>query len=335
MSNLPSTTRRYYLKSKPSAQLTLDHYELREDPIPALQAGEVLVKTLLVSLDAANRAWLQGATYRGQVGAGTPIPGLLIGEVIDSQAPHLKVGDIVDGDLGWQEYGVAKAHHLSKRAPIEPLTHLISLQGIAGRTAYVGMSHLGAPRAGDTVMVSAAAGAVGSIAAQLARLAGAKVIGLAGSDEKCNWLLQEAKIHHAINYKSSSLMKDIAAVAPEGIDLYFDNVGGKILEAALFLANNRARIICCGAVSQYDTDGSAPGPRGVPGLIVVKRLNVQGFVVMDYQHIYPEADKRMSEWVQKGELVVAEDILDGFEKLPQALIGLLAGENIGKRIIKL
>ncbi len=336
MTNLPTTTRRFYLKSKPSGKLSLDHYDLREEPIAPLEEGEALVKTLLISLDAANRAWLQGATYRGQVGEGSPMPGLVVGEILDSRASHLKVGDIVEGDLGWQEYGVASARHLNKRKPVEPLTNLISMLGIAGHTAYIGMSHLGAPRAGDVVLVSAAAGAVGSIAAQLARLAGATVIGLAGSDEKCNWLIQEARIHHAINYKSPSLMKEISAVAPKGIDLYFDNVGGKILETALFLMKPRdGRVVCCGAVSQYDSDGAAPGPRGVPGLIVVKRINMQGFVVMDYDYLYPEADRRLSQWAKDEEIIVAEDVINGFEKTPQALIGLLAGENIGKRIIKL
>lgn len=335
MSNLPTHTKKFYLKSKPKAELTLDHYELREDGLGQISAGEVMVKTLFISLDAANRAWLQGATYRGQVGEGSPIPGLLLGEVIASEAPNLKPGDIVEGDLGWQTYGIAKAHQLNKRPRIEPLTNLMSVLGIAGHTAYVGLTHLGAPRAGDTVLVSAAAGAVGSIAVQLARLAGAKVIGLAGSDEKCQWLVEKAKIDHAINYKSANLMKDIAKIAPNGIDLYFDNVGGKVLEAALFLMNNRGRVICCGAVSGYNTDGSAPGPRGVPGLIVVKRLNMQGFVVMDYEHIYPEADKRLNDWASAGDLIIAEDIIDGFENTPQALIGLLAGENIGKRIIKI
>ncbi len=328
-------TKRFYLKSKPTEQLALDHFELREEDVPAPQAGEVLVKTLFISLDAAQRAWLQGRTYRGEVGAGTKMPGLLIGEIAQSNDPAFKQGDIIEGDLGWQEYGIAKARHLNKRKRVEPLTHLISLLGIAGHTAYIGMSHLGAPRAGDTVLVSAAAGAVGSLAIQLARLAGAKTIGLAGSDEKCQWLKQQAKIDVAINYKNGNLLKSLSEAAPEGIDLYFDNVGGNVLEAALFAMKERGRVICCGAVSQYDGPGTAAGPRGVPGLIVVKRLTVRGFVVMDDAWLYPEADRRMAKWAQEGELALAEDIISGFENTPAALIGLLAGENIGKRIIKL
>ena len=329
------TTKRFYLKSKPTDQLTLDHFEMREDEVASPQAGEVLVKTLYISLDAAQRAWLQGRTYRGEVGAGTPMPGLLIGEIVESNDPSMKTGDIIEGDLGWQEYGIARARHLNKRKRVEPLTHLVSLQGIAGHTAYVGMTHLGAPRAGDTVLVSAAAGAVGSIAIQLARLAGAKTVGLAGSDEKCDWLKKTAKADVAINYKSGNLLKNLTEAAPQGIDLYFDNVGGNVLEAALFAMNERGRVICCGAVSQYDGPGTNAGPRGIPGLIVVKRLSMRGFVVMDDAWIYPEADRRMAAWAKAGEIAVAEDIIDGFENTPEALIGLLAGKNTGKRIIKL
>ncbi len=329
------TTKRFYLKSKPTDRLTRDHFELREESVPDPKPGEVLVKTLFISLDAANRAWLQGPTYRGEVGAGTPMPGLLVGEIVKSNDLALKEGDIVEGDLGWQEYGIAKARHLNRRKRVEPLTHLISLLGIAGRTAYIGMSYLGAPRAGDNVLVSAAGGAVGSIAIQLARLAGAKTIGLASSDEKCQWLKQKAQVDVAINYKNGNLLKSLGEAAPQGIDLYFDNVGGDILGAALFAMKERGRIICCGAVSQYDGPGTAAGPRGIPGLIVVKRLSVRGFVVMDDAWLYPEAERRMSAWAQQGQLAVAEDIIDGFENTPDALIGLLAGKNIGKRIIKI
>jgi NADPH-dependent curcumin reductase CurA len=257
-----------------------------------------------------------------------------IAEVVSSKAPGLAPGDIVFGDTGWQNYAVVPAKHLTKMPKLEPMTHLLSVYGIAGLTAYFGLLDIGKPKAGETVVVSAAAGSVGSIVGQIAKIKGCRVVGIAGGKDKCHWLTSELGFDAAVDYKDGAVFKQLKAAAPGGIDVYFDNVGGDILEACLAQMNNRGRIACCGAISQYDGVPSAHGPRGVPGLIVVKRLIMQGFIVTDYMDQRDQALKDLQSWVASGKLKVQEDIINGLENTPKALIGLLAGENRGKRMIK-
>jgi NADPH-dependent curcumin reductase CurA len=240
----------------------------------------------------------------------------------------------VFADTGWQDFAALPAKHLIKLPRIEPLTYLLSVYGIAGLTAYFGLLHVGRPQTGETVVVSAAAGSVGSIVGQIARIKGCHVVGIAGGPEKCNWLKSELGFDAAVDYKSEPVFKALKAAAPKGIDVYFDNVGGDIFEACLFQMNNRGRIACCGAVSQYDGAPSPTGPRGVPGLIVVKRLNVQGFIVTDFNDQRDKALADLQAWVSSGKLKVQEDVINGIENTPAALIGLLAGENRGKRMVK-
>jgi hypothetical protein len=206
--------------------------------------------------------------------------------------------------------------------------------GVTGKTAHYGMAGIGRPKRGETVVVSAAAGATGSIAGQIAKLAGARVVGIAGGAEKCRRLVAEFGFDHAIDYKTGNLFQDLKAACPDGIDLYFDNVGGTTLEAVLFRMNLHGRIVCCGVVSQYDTGNPAPGPRGVPGLLVTKRLTMTGFIVGDDAHLMAAAERELPGWVEAGRIKVAEDILEGLEQAPRGLIGLLAGENFGKRMVK-
>jgi NADPH-dependent curcumin reductase CurA len=210
----------------------------------------------------------------------------------------------------------------------------LSVYGVAGLTAYFGLLHVGRPNAGETVVVSAAAGSVGSIVGQIAKLKGCHVVGIAGGTDKCNWLKSELGFDAAVDYKAEPVFKALKAAAPKGIDVYFDNVGGDILEACLFQMNNRGRIACCGAISQYDGAPSATGPRGVPGLIVVKRLIMQGFIVTDFNDQREKALTDLQSWVAAGKLKVQEDVINGLENTPAALIGLLAGENRGKRMVK-
>jgi len=254
--------------------------------------------------------------------------------VVSSKAPEVKPGDIVFGDTGWQTYAAVPAKHLTKMPKIEPMTHLLSVYGIAGLTAYFGLLEIGKPKTGETVVVSAAAGSVGSIVGQIAKIKGCRVVGIAGGSDKCNWLTSELGFDAAVDYKDGAVFKALRAAAPKGIDVYFDNVGGDILEACLAQMNNRGRIACCGAISQYDGVPSAHGPRGVPGLIVVKRLIMQGFIVMDFMDRSDQALKELQSWVASGKLKVREDVIEGLENTPKALIGLLAGENRGKRMIK-
>jgi NADPH-dependent curcumin reductase CurA len=329
------TNRQILLAEKPTGKLASEHFRMMEGTIPEARDGEVLLRVRFISLDAANRAWMHGATYRAAVEANTVMAGGGIGEVVSSRAPGLSAGDIVFGDTGWQEYAAVPAKHLTKMPKIEPMTYLLSVYGIAGLTAYFGLLDVGKPKVGDTVVVSAAAGSVGSIVGQIAKIKGCRVVGIAGGQEKCHWLTSELGFDAAVDYKDGAMFKALRAAAPNGIDVYFDNVGGEILEACLAQMNNRGRIACCGAISQYDGVPSAGGPRGVPGLIVVKRLTMQGFIVTDYMERRNEALRDLQSWVASGTLKVQEDVIDGLENTPKALIGLLAGDNRGKRMIRL
>ena len=329
------TNRQILLVEKPTGKLSAEHFRMMEGTIPEARDGEALLRVRFISLDAANRAWMHGATYRAAVEANTVMAGGGIGEVVSSRAPGLSAGDIVFGDTGWQEYAAVPAKHLTKMPKIEPMTYLLSVYGIAGLTAYFGLLDVGKPKVGETVVVSAAAGSVGSIVGQIAKIKGCRVVGIAGGQEKCRWLTSELGFDAAVDYKDGAVFKALKAAAPSGIDVYFDNVGGEILEACLAQMNNRGRIACCGAISQYDGVPSASGPRGVPGLIVVKRLTMQGFIVMDYMERRNEALRDLQSWIAAGTLKVQEDVIDGLENAPKALIGLLAGDNRGKRMIRL
>jgi NADPH-dependent curcumin reductase CurA len=326
--------RQILLVEKPAGKLAPEHFRMVQGTIPQARDGEVLLRVRLISLDAANRAWMHGATYRAAVEANTVMAGGGIAEVVSSRAEGLTAGDIVFGDTGWQDYAAVPAKHLAKMPKIEPMTYLLSVYGIAGLTAYFGLLDVGKPKVGETVVVSAAAGSVGSIVGQIAKIKGCRVVGIAGGKEKCHWLTSELGFDAAVDYKDGGMFKALKAAAPDGIDIYFDNVGGDVLEACLAQMNIGGRIACCGAVSQYDGAPSASGPRGVPGLIVVKRLIMQGFIVMDYMERRNEAVRDLQSWVASGTLKVQEDIIDGLENTPKALIGLLAGENRGKRMVR-
>jgi NADPH-dependent curcumin reductase CurA len=329
-----SVNRQILLVEKPSGKLGPEHFKLINGVVPEPKDGEALLRTRLISLDAANRAWMHGATYRSAVEANSVMAGGSISEVVSSKAQGFAPGDLVFADTGWQDYAALPAKQLQKMPDIEPMSYLLSVFGIAGLTAYFGLLHVGRPKEGETVVVSAAAGSVGSIVGQIARIKGCRVVGIAGGKDKCHWLTSELGFDAAVDYKDGATFKALRAAAPKGIDVYFDNVGGDILEACIAQMNNRGRIACCGAISQYDGVPSAHGPRGVPGLIVVKRLIMQGFIVMDYMDQSQQALAELQSWVKSGKLKVQEDIISGLENTPAALIGLLAGENRGKRMVQ-
>jgi len=277
---------------------------------------------------------MQGATYRSALNAGQVMAGGALAEVVEANGSDLKPGDLVFADTGWQEYAVLPAKRLAKLPALEPMTHLLSVYGVAGLTAYFGLLECGRPKAGETVVVSAAAGSVGSIVGQIAKLKGCRVVGIAGGEAKGRWLTEELGFDAAVDYKAGNLRQQFKEVLPNGIDVYFDNVGGDIFEACLFAMNTHGRIACCGAVSQYDGVPPQHGPRGVPGLIVTKRLTLRGFIVSDFDSQRDQALKDLQQWVAEGKLKVQEDVLEGLETLPQALVGLLHGENRGKRMVK-
>ena len=321
------------LMERPRGALAETHFATRSVPAPAPGDGQLLVRTLLLSLDAANRAWMQGATYRAALNVGELMSGYGIGEVVESRSPKFARGDIVMGELGWQEWCASDAKGFVRASAHRPLSQQLSVLGVTGKTAYHGLLNVPGIAAGETLLVSAAGGAVGSIVGQIGKIKGARVVGVAGGREKCDWIVRELGFDACIDYKNEGLPAALKRAAPEGIDVYFDNTGGPILQAALFAMKQRGRISCCGAVSQYDV--AAPkSPAGVPGLLVVKRLRMEGFIVMDFADKDADAERDLSAWARSGQLEVIEDVIDGLEHAPRGLIGLLAGENRGKRMIR-
>ena len=326
--------RQWLYAKAPAGKIGPDAFQWRETAIPAPGEGEALVRTRMLSLDPANRAWMMGKTYRDALQPGQVMSGFAVGEVIESKAAGLAEGDIVEGDWGWQDYAALPARQLTKRTTAAAPELLIGPLGVTGLTAYFGLLEVGRPVPGDTVLVSAAAGAVGSMVGQIARLAGCRVIGTAGGQEKCAWLVGELGFDAAVDYKAGGLRRALAAACPHGIDVYFDNTGGPVLDAALSLMNLRGRIVCCGNVSQYDVEKPAPGPMAVPGLVVTKRLRMEGFIVMDFYDRRAEAEARLARWIADGRIKAMVDIVDGLENAPEALIGLLNGHNRGKRAVR-
>lgn len=321
------------LRERPSGKLEESHFELRHAPMPVPGEGQALVRSVLLSQDAANRAWMQGATYKDAVNPGDVMHGYALGEVVESRASGLAPGDLVMGELGWQEYAALDARVLGRCSDHRPLTHQLSVLGIAGKTAYHGLINVSGIDEGETLLVSAAAGSVGSLVGQIGKIKGARVVGVAGGPEKCAWVVDQLGFDACVDYKGGELSAGLAQHCPAGIDVYFDNTGGDILQAALFAMNQAGRIACCGAVSMYD-GGPLNGPVGVPGLLVVKRLRMEGFIVMDFVDRDAEAERDLAAWTADGRLKVVEDVIDGLENAPRGLIGLLAGENRGKRMIR-
>lgn len=323
------------IKKLPEGELKESHFEVTSAPVPEPADGQVAVRNILLSVDAANRAWMQGATYRSAIEAGQVMDGYGVGEVIASKAEGLEPGDLVAASIGWQTHSVHKGRHCVKLPKdYRPVSHFLSLLGIAGKTAYHGLTWIGEPEEGDTVVVSAAAGSVGMFVGQIAKLKGCRTIGIAGGAEKCRWIKDELGYDEAIDYKAENVRKRLAELAPDGINVYFDNVGGKVLEAALFNMALFGRVVCCGAISQYDTM-EQESPRGLPGLIVFKRLKMQGFIVIDFADRDKQAERDMTQWAQAGRIKVIEDVVDGVENAPKALIGLLHGDNRGKRMVRI
>ncbi len=331
---MPHDNCQIFLVERPLGALQAHHFKRVESVVPDLAAGQILVRTILISIDAANRGWMQGRVqYRAPVSAGQLMSGNGLGEVIDSTVVDFAPGDLVFGDLGWQQYAVTAASAVKKTPAEAPLSHGLSVFGVAGRTAYVGLLNVAGAKAGETVLVSAAGGAVGSFVGQIAKLIGCRTIGIAGGELKCARVKTEFDYDQVIDHRSPTFFRELREVCPEGIDVYFDNTGGKPLEAALALMKIRGRIACCGAVSQYDI-AEPTGPRGVPGLLVVKRLRMEGFLVHDFASEEHVVETDLRRWVADGQIKVREEIVEGLTNAPDALIGLLSGRNIGKCIVR-
>ena len=327
------TNRQIVVAELPKGALGPEHFELQDAPMPEPQEGEVLLRTILMSIDAANRSWMQGATYRDAVHAGDPMPTYAICEVVDSKSPRLTAGDIVAAESVWADHVARPAHKLQKLPKVEPLSHLLSVYGIAGKTAFHGLMQIGQPLAGETIVVSAAAGSVGGYVGQIGKALGCRVVGIAGGPEKCGFVTDQLGFDACVDYRAGGVFKALRTACPDGVDVYFDNVGGEILETTLGLMNERGRVVCCGAISQYDTTNPT-GPRNLPGVVVVKRLKMEGFIVMDFALDDAKATRALQAWVAQGKIKVTEDIVEGLENAPQALIGLLNGDNTGKRMVR-
>jgi NADPH-dependent curcumin reductase CurA len=327
--------RQILIASLPAGALAESDYELRTTPAPEAGDGEVLCRTLAITIGAGQRAGLQGsASYAAAPTVGIVMPGTGVARVEASNDPSVQPGDLVTGPTGWQDYSVHRAKALTRvDGDGDPALHL-GLFGTNGLTAYFGLLDVGQPKQGEKVVVSAAAGSVGHIVGQIARIQGCKTIGIAGSDDKCSVLVNELGFDVAINYKAGDFRDAFKAATADGIDIYFDNTGGDILGAALRRMKPHGRIVCCGVVSQYDTSDPAPGPRGIPGLLVNNRVRMEGFLVFDYADRYDEARAAMRSWLDSGQLAARQDEFKGLESAPRAFVDLLAGGNIGTRIVR-
>ncbi|MGI9594519.1 MAG: NADP-dependent oxidoreductase [Acidimicrobiales bacterium] len=326
--------RRMVIASMPEDRLTVSDFAIDEAPIPDPTAGEVLCRTTAITIGAGQRAGLQGsASYAGAPQVGGVMGGSGLATVEQSNAAGFAAGDLVRAPTGWQEYSVQPAAQLSAVEPGADPAHLLGPLGTNGLTAYFGLVDVGGVEAGQTVVVSAAAGSVGHLVGQMAKAGGARVVGVAGSDEKCRLLTGELGFDAAVNRRSDDFRNEFKAATPDRIDIYFDNTGGPILESALFRMAVGGRIVCCGVASQYDTSSPAGGPRGVPGLLVNNRVRMEGFLVFDYADRYGEAREVIGDWITAGRLSPRVTTYDGLEAAPQAFVDLLAGTTIGTTIV--
>lgn len=319
----------------PDGPLGTEHFEVVTVDVARPGAGEVLCRTLALTIGAGQRAGLQGsASYAGAPRAGIVMGGTGVAVVEASNTGALVPGDLVVGPTGWQTHSVHAAAALRKvPAGTDPALHL-GVLGTNGLTAYFGLFDLGRPAAGDTVVVSAAAGSVGHLVGQLAKRAGCRVVGVAGSARKCGLLVDDLGFDAAVNYKDPDFRAAFKAATPDRIDVYFDNTGGDILGAALFRMNAHGRIVCCGAVSQYDTTNPSGSPRGIPGLLVNNRVRMEGFLVFDYADRYDAARGEITGWIERGELVPRVTEYQGLASAPRAFVDLLHGDTIGTTIVR-
>lgn len=327
--------RQVVIASVPQGPLQAANFEVRTGPAPDAGDGQVLCRTIALTIGAGQRAGLQGsASYAGAPVAGVVMNGTGVARVEASNAAGFAPGDVVMGPVGWQELSVHAPGALRKvDAAIDPATQL-GVLGTNGLTAYFGLLDLGRPKAGETVVVSAAAGSVGHVVGQIAKRAGARVVGVAGAPEKCHMLTEELGFDEAVSYRDPDFRAAFKAATPNRIDVYFDNTGGDVLESALFRMNLHGRIVCCGVVSQYDTSNPGPGPRGVPGLLVNNRVRMEGFLVFDYAARYDEARKDLAAWIASGELKPKVTEYAGLAQAPQAFVDLLAGRTVGTTIVR-
>ncbi|QCT01197.1 oxidoreductase, zinc-binding dehydrogenase family protein [Paenibacillus algicola] len=331
-----SVNEKIILTNRPEGMPTAEDFSIQEEQLPVPQAGEVLVRTLYVSVDPYMRGRMSSAkSYAAPYELGDVIKGGSIGQIMESTDPEWKQGDIVAGLWGWQRYAAAATDTLRRVDPeLAPVSTALGVLGMTGLTAYFGLLDIGQPKEGETVVVSGAAGAVGMIVGQIAKIKGARVVGIAGSDEKNNYLVQELGFDAALNYRTeSNLQSALEQACPNGVDVYFDNVGGEISDAVLSLLNKNARIPICGQIALYNLQQPDNGPRMQTQLLKNTAL-MKGFLVGDYAAEFGKALPELAGWLQSGQLQHAEHIVDGFEHTVEAFLGLFTGDNLGKQLVK-
>jgi NADPH-dependent curcumin reductase len=330
------TNRRWLLAERPTGMVEDRNFRWSEEPAPeAVAEGEILVRNLYLSCDPTQRGWMARDTYLPAIPVGDVIRALAAGRVEQSRSPDYAVGDLVSGVFGWQDYAVVRASDRpAKLPPGVPLPLAMGALGMTGLTAYFGLLDVGRPSPGETVVVSGAAGATGSIAGQIARLKGCRAIGIAGGRDKCEWLVREAKFDAAIDYKADDVAARLRELCPKGIDVYFDNVGGELLDLALARLAMRGRVVLCGAIAQYNDAEPPPGPKNYLSLLM-QRGRMEGFIVLDYLPRAHEAVAALAGWVGAGEIVDRVDVVEGLEKAPGALRRLFVGQNLGKQLVKI
>ena len=325
--------KRIVLASRPKGWVTEENFRLETAPLPKPAEGEVLVKNLWLSLDPYMRGRMDDVkSYVKGVDIGEVMVGQTVGEVIESRNEKFKRGDKVLTQLGWQLYGSAKEASKVQEGPA-PLSYYLGCLGMPGMTAYFGLKEIGQPKPGETVVVSAASGAVGSIVGQLAKLWGCRAVGIAGGREKCDYVTRELGFDACIDYKAGNLARDLKDACPKGVDVYFENVGGEMLDTLLRNMNVFSRIIVCGLIAEY----SATQPYGLKMIraVLVNRIKMQGMIVFDWKDRYGEALKALAGYYAQGKLKYRESVVEGLENAPRGLIGLLKGKNFGKQLVKL
>jgi NADPH-dependent curcumin reductase CurA len=334
---MSETNRRFLLRNRPAGRIDADTFELVEEPVPELNDGEALVRTEWISIDPTNRAWIrEEPTYLPPVGIGEVMRALGMGRVVASKHDSYQEGQLVQGLTGWQEWTV-----VSDAAPLLPVAEVpevspsfyLGVLGMTGLTAWVGLQDIGRPQPGETVVVSAAAGAVGSVAGQIAKIKGARVVGIAGGGEKCALLTDRLGFDAAVDYKAPDWHEQLVAATPDGIDVDFENVGGDIMDAIFARVNLRARVALCGLISGYNDAELPPGPRRFSNLLR-QRVLLQGFIVLDHFDRIAEAGVELSGWIREGKLVPLETVVEGFEGLPNAVNMLFDGANTGKLVVR-
>jgi NADPH-dependent curcumin reductase len=331
--------RRVVLASRPVGEPTPDNFRIEEFPVPIPGVGEVLLRTLWLSLDPYMRGRMSDApSYAAPVPVGGVMEGGAVSEVIASNNDAFAVRDIVFGQTGWQTHAISSGKGLRKLDPTAaPISYGVGVLGMPGMTAYFGLAEIGKPQAGETLVVAAASGAVGSVVGQIAKIKGARAIGIAGGAEKCRYVKEELGFDDCVDHRAPDLAEKLKAACPKGIDVYFENVGGKVFEAVFPLLNLNARVPVCGVIAHYNATELPPGPNWVPVLmrgVLSKRLTVRGFLVGDFFPRYGEFIKEMSAWVKGGQVKYREHVIEGLDNAPRGLIGVLRGENFGKALVR-